>query len=813
MDLRYLSYFYFNKKIEEPSKEFMDLFNSQNNSLDKPLFNDLGKIAYINRGRESSLIEFYFAFKNNYTNINRIKLINNILNRNGYNTLKYHLESNYYATEIKAYLLLKSNENEIISIRVNLTEKGMNNIDEVIQLIFGEINMIKKEINEDFINNYIEIENIKFNHKETKHINFIDDLNEISENYFINQKEILGNSSINLDMFKSYINNLNPNNVFIIIDSPKLGNSQYIDFNNTLNVTSKIYQINYHINSLTKDQINNLSNTYDDSLNIELYKNYSKSIILSEKPCYEKSPYKCIDKEYDPSSKLPYDLFVIKDESNSYYLNKIDRTYYIPFIKGFIQIQFNTYLIRNIINKETYPYLYLYLESFRYQFLKSDLSIDNKFYIPEILKPAIQITYSTYNDLLNNFQQFILDFFNTPIDQNYFEILKSRYIVKKSDKKEYSENELYEEMIKLFSRFISIDTVKFDLFTIDSIRNTYYNKFSEIYSQLNIITNQLFSLTFGDINTTTSTLLSNNLFKTIKMNYTQNINLKASAEKNVSIPERTSIIYYTKSDNLYMKHSRVLIMYEINKNSIKNYKIYINCAQNTIKEYMKREKGSAYDIKLLIENILNKYYLSIYAIGPIDNPENIELDINNAINKTFNITCPTEYIINYLNLRKNNSFISDEKLELLISKALNNEDTSFYDNIDYQTIITKLKRDLIDEPIRIVIFNYRGNITQEEFKNISRKISKEYSLNLNIKNNITSNIKYLSGEDPDEPEEPDEPKDDKSMEGYDEYDDLNMNDTDLIEKYSNIDNDILINQSEPIEILMNDSTIYNKNIK
>ena len=120
--LRYLSYQYFNKKIEEPSKEFMDLFNIEKNNLNKPLFNDLGKIAYINRGRESSLIEFYFAFKNNYTNINRIKLIDNILNRYGYNTLKYHLESNYYATEIKAYLLLKSNENEIISIRVNLTE-------------------------------------------------------------------------------------------------------------------------------------------------------------------------------------------------------------------------------------------------------------------------------------------------------------------------------------------------------------------------------------------------------------------------------------------------------------------------------------------------------------------------------------------------------------------------------------------------------------------------------------------------------------------------------------------------------------------
>ena len=45
------------------------------------------------------------------------------------------------------------------------------------------------------------------------------------------------------------------------------------------------------------------------------------------------------------------------------------------------------------------------------------------------------------------------------------------------------------------------------------------------------------------------------------------------------------------------------------------------------------------------------------------------------------------------------------------------------------------------------------------------------------------------------------------MEGYDEYDDLNINDTNLIEKYSNIDVDVLINQREPIEILMNDSSI------
>ena len=443
-NLRYLAYQYFNKKIEEPSEEFKTLFNNEKNNLNKPLFNNLGKIAYFNRERESSLIEFYFAFNNSYNNINRIKLIDNILNRYGSNTLKDYLERNNYAIEIKTNLILNINQNEIISIRINLTDTGINNIDNIIEGLFREINLIKNKINNDIINNYLEVEKIKFNHTETTHINFIDDLNKISDNYFINQKDILGDISINLDMFISYINNLNPNNVFIIIDSPKLKNSQYIDFNNTLNVTSKIYQINYHINSLTKDQINNLSNTYDDSLNIELYKNYSKSIILSDKPCYEKSPYKCIDKEYDPYSKLPYDLFVIKDERNSYYLNKIDRTYYIPFIKGFIQIQFNTNLIRYIINNGTYPYLYLYLESFRYQFLRSDLSIDNKFYIPEILKTAIQITYSTYYDLLNNFQQFILDFFNTPIDQNYFEILKSRYIVKKSDKKEYSENELYE---------------------------------------------------------------------------------------------------------------------------------------------------------------------------------------------------------------------------------------------------------------------------------------------------------------------------------------------------------------------------------
>ena len=175
-----------------------------------------------------------------------------------------------------------------------------------------------------------------------------------------------------------------------------------------------------------------------------------------------------------------------------------------------------------------------------------------------------------------------------------------------------------------------------------------------------------------------------------------------------------------------MIHSRILIMYEIKENSIKNYIIYISCVENIIKEYMKREKGLVYDIKISVKNLLKKYYLSIYTIGPIDNLENIEIEINNAINKSFTITCSTTNIIKYLNLRKKNSFTSNEKLELLISKAINKEDTSTYENIEYDKLIQKLKIDLIDEPKRVVIFNYRGNISNEDFKN----------------NNITDNIKY-----------------------------------------------------------------------
>jgi hypothetical protein len=184
-------------------------------------------------------------------------------------------------------------------------------------------------------------------------------------------------------------------------------------------------------------------------------------------------------------------------------------------------------------------------------------------------------------------------------------------------------------------------------------------------------------------------------------------------------------------------------MYEINENLIKNYIIYISCAQNTIKEYMKREKGLVYDIKLSIEKILKKNYFSIYAIGPFNELEKIEIEINEAINKSFTITCPTQNITTYLNLRKNNSFTSDEKLQLLISKAIEKEDTSIYENIDYDKLVQKLKIYLIEEPKRVVILNYGGNISDEDFKTIPDKISKEYSLNKNIKNQITNNTKYL----------------------------------------------------------------------
>ena len=410
-------------------------------------------------------------------------------------------------------------------------------------------------------------------------------------------------------------------------------------------------------------------------------------------------------------------------------------------------------MIRTLVNNEhTYALLHLYFDSFSFMFKQLNWEeTGNKIEIPEKIRPAIQITFSTYNNLFSFMNDKIYNFFGNSIDENSFNILKQRYALKKSNNKENSYKEYYEEMIKIFTQFITVNTTKFDLFSVNDVLSCEYREFTTFFNDLNKYKEKLIYLSFGDVSYNESYNESNKIFKLINYNVTNSYNLLNSVlkEKYVVLPELSSFIYYTKTKEDNNNNNRILVLYEITANFINIYKMYILCIQYNIYNYMRNIKGSVYDIELKIETIGKNYYFVIYAISPIDNPETLEKYINEAINQTLINTYKCEnlaLISDYLTKGQRKNYTSDDRLIELINKSKGTQtesNSNINQNITYETIVSRVTNDIINLCKRIVIFNYRNNITQNEIDEAIKLIPKKYTLNSEVTNNITNNITEL----------------------------------------------------------------------
>ena len=209
---------------------------------------NLGQIVTLNTNREMGVIEFYFEMTDKNSNI--LKLLEFYFN--GYNkndlTLKSFLAIRNYGVDVKIYKVNEYLKSDLISIKIDLTNKGINNIDKVIEAVFAGINVAKKNIN-SIINNFIEIESQKFNLTENMHLNVKNDLIKYIDNYLkYGPTNFLGafeNNDLQNECVQ-YLNNMSPNKVFILIDSNISISSSYI--NNQSEKITNSYIIKYQIN-------------------------------------------------------------------------------------------------------------------------------------------------------------------------------------------------------------------------------------------------------------------------------------------------------------------------------------------------------------------------------------------------------------------------------------------------------------------------------------------------------------------------------------------------------------------------------------
>ena len=756
---------YLNFSLNKPSLEFLNDFNNKYNIIkNEKLFNEdnLGKIAFVNTNREKGIVYFIFEIPidEKYTRI--FDIITFLINGNENNSLRNYLFLNNYAVNIEIELeniLIKS---ELISIQIYLTDKGVKNYNHIIEAFFGYLNIIKKDLTEELIENIYQIHLINFLNKEITNPELPRDVGRPIRNYILfGGENILGyplKDHYSLENVKKYLNYIQPKNAFIIFDFP-----QKISINDLekkevkiLKSLHNIYQI-YNIPDKMKNKLNKITQVNNYKFSIRKINNeFTNLKSLSKKPCYEIIPIKCDYDEYNPNLKKKYLPYIIVKNNSIYSSMKIDRSYGLPIIKGFIKIYF-----KNFNKNDDYGIIfqYFFYESFKYIFLKSFLKEGGtQIQIIEDYSSFCIFTFSTYLDLLNKVTDFILDFIKKPINEEIFNLIKEAYYYLKSENNDDQFSQYIEEVFNIFNKFISVNSSlingKYELFSIETLQNYKYENYKNKFIYYTKEISKIVYFTYGDVSYE-QVIFNTNIFLNL-INNKKEVNLlqpQINTSNIIELPQNISILYSSFSPNIYQSQSIILVLYELNNPNLYQYfRIYEICTQKNFFYYLRAKKGTGYQASMRIEFILGKVFLSFYAISPEYSPEELDHLVNEAILDSFNLECKNYNDVNnyFINMYNNNFISFEDKFNDLMYQILDEENFKNINlnqnqevNIKYDDVLKYVKYYLIENPKRISILYHRGDISKDEINKQIKKLDKNYSLNPSIKNELVTDINYL----------------------------------------------------------------------
>ena len=751
---------YFNFKLEEPTPEFTEMFNQKIKALDNPIFKEgqLGKFAVYNSSiRETPLLIFNFIVsqqKDNYTL--GIDLFYYLINSYKEGSLIKFLYKNNYISGMDFISVGYFSNCEMFEYLLDLTQKGLDNIGKIIEAVFAFINSAKSDPNiEEILDNIKTMEQKRFLFAEDKQTIFPDDIDNIMEYFYLfGYKNILGNPVDKLftkERALQILNDLSPDRSFILVDSSSNLNSKYLTSSELL--FTRNYNLPYRINKIPDEIITYLKEVKSiDDYNFKLREkndDFSKLDDLTEKPCYKKSPNKCQEfKEFDTSSNdmTPY---VVKDEDNILSLMKIDRSFGVPFVKGYINIELDKDKLKELTNsidkKATCDLLLGYLNL---KFSLSTLAEAGNIISISFSEPNnMIIMFSTFNDLVNKVIEYILNLFKEPDDEDAFDYVKETFYVQYANNVNSPGLDFIDEILNVFKSFISVHTFEFYDYPIEIIKNITFSDIRQMAKNIvEINKNSLKYLTYGDISLELANSTTRQLSSLI--NKTDEITLLLNSPKVVEIPDNSSILFSLRSANKYQRQGRTLVLYEFNETLKEKMDLYSYCAGDILFDYLRSQRGTGYTVRTKVVEVLNKYYLMIYALGKVYSPEKMDRFVNEAIKESFKFNnTSVDLIRKHLKNRDSINGYAEDKFNSLF-KYLNPQnnitnEAKDEENMTYESIIEDLQEVFVKKVKRISILYHRGDLSDEEYIKEKNELDKDYYLNSNIKNVLTEDINYL----------------------------------------------------------------------
>ena len=547
-------------------------------------------------------------------------------------------EKNYIS--ISDYMKLDINEfidnNNYFYIEIPLSEKGLNEINEVILIINKYIDIMKEEgyKKEYFINfvKYINSKKIlefkKDNLYNEKPVPFL----SLFYNYSLyNNDEILVSGKLTEDNYdenilKKYLNLIRFEKSFYFVNT-KINiseiNSSSI-FNNPKEIELRYYNNTFILGKIPDEyekKINDQSIKIDNlkirDINPYFSEVYNQKVI----PCYKEDKNSCKEKnEFDFENEDHYSGIQLDENDKNYKTYyQIDKSSESQLVKSYISIK-SSLTSNSDLDDLSKKYLSYIISN---KFENNEIIIDT----PLIFK------FTTFSD---NTEKIITEFIDLlletpkkedfdiikaskPLDSNtIFEVyLYRKFIVAlfKSSEEENKEKNINQNEIKMSSQSDNIE----------------YNNFLDYHSK---IYNNIKSIDFliaGNIDKNLVQNIHNSIKRKIKINNRENIISNKVPLLNNNNEEST----YVK--NFYLKstyddpRNGIIVGYKVPEEYDIYFKIFASCLIIPSFEYLRFNRTNAYTPSIIYDKIYDNKLFLIYEAGVTKEVDVMEDDINNFL--------------------------------------------------------------------------------------------------------------------------------------------------------------------------------------
>ena len=682
---------------------------------------------------------------------------------NSKSLLNILIEKDYITSteRIRVYTLLLIENNNAIDIELLLTEKGLNELDEVLIIIYNYIEIMKSEgFKKEYFDNFIKYKQ-NLNIKNFKKFIFVNDMVNyillMTQNY-----RLYGESQIfttgtpsekNYDenKLKNYLNNIKYEKSFFSVncknDITKISTFLELTIKQVLNY----YKADFLLGKIPANFKNRIKENHIDGLNMRSINPYFSDKMGKDTPCYaNKDNNKCKElNEFDFENENKYNATLLDEEDKNhitYY--QIDKSSESFVVNAYLEFKIKE---NNIFTKPANIYI---LQSYILGKLLEINEIDSvQFYL---YNTTITADIECFSDNVEKILEAFIKFFKDTPSEIEFKYSKDSII----NQFNTEDIPLFDYTMDIADKFRNNDEEDEYFYNTTELLESYKNVTFEYFKELH----QIIMSTITTINLKIAGNVNKNLVQNLHNIIKNNIQIAPKffsfhiSNETTNIDSSPYVIsYYQKSELTNEIDNAIIVDYKFDRNMTNYANVFMQCLYNIGMIYLRFNYSNAYGVSIY------RYEDSviIYEQGRYREVTQMEDDINKVFQGMLSgeIQCENyKDIVDSLEIAKiENNATREKTYEGLVSDFFYEGEFIYYDDEVEEEVyypdnfndFMKILSPVFTEPKRYSILIARSDISDFDYQKMveNRKNYKNYILNSSIAVEHTEDICYMKNKD------------------------------------------------------------------